>query len=139
VVVHALPEARHELVRLGEPLVEVGPEDRLRPVHCDEPPREDDALTGEPARAAEVVDLVAGDRRIAGEPRARRREQLQKQVGGVQPEAVPAARAPRLPDAALLEDHVLAAVPAQVVAGGEAGLPSADDHRVDRVGHRDRG
>jgi len=65
--------------------------------------------------------------------------QLQKQVGGVQPEAVPAARAPGLPDAALLEDHVLAAVPAQVIAGGEAGLPSADDDRVDRVGHRDRG
>ena len=61
--------------------------------------------------------------------------ELQEEVRRVQPEAVPAAGSPGLPDAPLLEHDVLAIVTAQVVAGCEARLPAPDDDRLDPVRH----
>src|SRR5947209_3119220 len=84
----------------------------------------------------EVIDQLRPTHEAVGLWAAIRRAwQLDRPVGRDEAERVPAARAPRLGDAASLEDHVLHARLLQKPAGGEPGLASADDRNPDRLGH----
>ena len=56
-------------------------------------------------------------------------------VGGIEAEAVPALSPPSLREAPPREDEVLAAGLRQVVAHGQAGLPSPDDEGLDAFAH----
>src|SRR4029450_6965728 len=83
----------------------------------------------------EAHHLVAGSEAVGIAPTIRVPGQRDAPGGELEGEGVPPLAAPALGHPAALENDVLAAQRAQVIAQRQPGLAAAHDHRLDRLAH----